>query len=147
MKIHFLEDALRKAGPGVSEAALKENTDLKVDKITMQKDLLRYRKTLASAEHEIEAYRKQLAEAQEKLIRKHADAGQREELDRLRKALNDAHGEINRLNEKIQSSDSRHADADRLKGELDDLEADLREKDRLLDEKDEGLVCMLHHFR
>ncbi|KAG9243437.1 microtubule associated-domain-containing protein [Calycina marina] len=32
LKIHFLEDALRKAGPGFSEAALKENTELKVDK-------------------------------------------------------------------------------------------------------------------
>ncbi|KAH8661399.1 microtubule associated-domain-containing protein, partial [Tricladium varicosporioides] len=32
LKIHFLEEALRKAGPGFSEAALKENTDLKVDK-------------------------------------------------------------------------------------------------------------------
>ncbi|KAI1751077.1 microtubule associated-domain-containing protein [Xylaria castorea] len=32
LKIHFLEEALRKTGPGFSEAALKENTDLKVDK-------------------------------------------------------------------------------------------------------------------
>ncbi|KAK3391573.1 microtubule associated-domain-containing protein, partial [Sordaria brevicollis] len=32
LKIHFLEEALRKAGPGFSEAALKENTELKVDK-------------------------------------------------------------------------------------------------------------------
>lgn len=144
MKIHFLEDALRKAGPGVSEAALKENADLKVDKVTMQKELLRYRKLLASAEHDIEAYRKQLAEAQEKLIRKHADIGLREELDRLRQALNDAHAEINRLNVQLRSSDSHHADADRLKDEINDLEADLREKDRLLEEKDDMLVCMVH---
>jgi hypothetical protein len=34
-KIHFLEKALRKAGPGFSAALLKENTDLKVDKVTM----------------------------------------------------------------------------------------------------------------
>ncbi|KAI1438051.1 microtubule associated-domain-containing protein [Xylaria sp. CBS 124048] len=33
LKIHFLEEALSKAGPGFSEAALKENTELKVDKL------------------------------------------------------------------------------------------------------------------
>ncbi|KAI9784421.1 MAG: hypothetical protein M1816_000845 [Peltula sp. TS41687] len=137
LKIHFLEDALRKAGPGVSEAALKENADLKVDKVTMQKELVRYRKTLASAEREIELYRKQLAEAQGKVIRKHADVGQREELDRLRRALNDAHAEIHGLNEKLQSSDNRHADTDRLRDEISDLEAESREKDRLLEEKDD----------
>ncbi|KAI0799323.1 microtubule associated-domain-containing protein [Xylaria sp. FL0064] len=32
LKIHFLEEALRKTGPGFSEAALQENTELKVDK-------------------------------------------------------------------------------------------------------------------
>ncbi|KAI0871119.1 microtubule associated-domain-containing protein [Hypoxylon argillaceum] len=32
LKIHFLEEALRKSGPGFSEATVKENTDLKVDK-------------------------------------------------------------------------------------------------------------------
>ncbi|KAI1190361.1 microtubule associated-domain-containing protein [Nemania serpens] len=32
LKIHFLEEALRKTGPGFSEATVKENTELKVDK-------------------------------------------------------------------------------------------------------------------
>ncbi|KAI0104233.1 microtubule associated-domain-containing protein [Nemania sp. FL0031] len=32
LRIHFLEVALAKAGPGFSEATVKENTDLKVDK-------------------------------------------------------------------------------------------------------------------
>ncbi len=36
---------MRKAGPGFSEAALKENTDLKVDKVTMQRELAKYKTT------------------------------------------------------------------------------------------------------
>ena len=33
-KMHFLEETLRKAGPDFNAAALKENTDLKVDRMT-----------------------------------------------------------------------------------------------------------------
>ncbi|TGO68612.1 hypothetical protein BOTNAR_0022g00200 [Botryotinia narcissicola] len=54
LKIHFLEEALRKAGPGFSVAALKENTELKVDKVTMQRELQKFRKTLTAAEKDVE---------------------------------------------------------------------------------------------
>src|SRR5437764_9078588 len=87
LKIHFLEEALRKAGPGFSEAALKENTELKVDKITMQKELHRYRKTLTAAERDLEIYRQQIEGMQEKIKREHADAGKPDELARLRHEL------------------------------------------------------------
>jgi chromosome segregation ATPase len=130
LKIHFLEEALRKAGPGFSEAALKENTELKVDKVTMQKELYRYRKTLTAAERELELYRQQLLEMQEKVKRKHLDAGQREELDRLHQALEAKEIEVNEL----KSQESHFED---LQDKIQDLEAELRQKERQLDDRDD----------
>ncbi|TAQ87352.1 hypothetical protein B7494_g4315 [Chlorociboria aeruginascens] len=130
LKIHFLEEALRKAGPGFSDAALKENTELKVDKITMQKELHQYRKTLTAAEHDVELYRQQILDMQEKVKRRHADEGQREELDRLRHLLEEKETEINRL--KI-----REDKFEDLEDKVHDLESDLREKDRLLDDRED----------
>ncbi|KAE8449961.1 hypothetical protein EG329_007100 [Mollisiaceae sp. DMI_Dod_QoI] len=132
LKIHFLEEALRKAGPGFSEAALKENTELKVDKVTMQKELLRYRKTLASAERDVEVYRQQFNEMQEKTKRKHLDDGQREEYDRMRRDLEDKEAELKRLK-------SQEHEFEDLQDRVHDLEADLREKDRLLDDREDEI--------
>ncbi|KAL7932430.1 hypothetical protein V8C35DRAFT_323012 [Trichoderma chlorosporum] len=50
LKIQFLNDALMKAGPGYNEAALKENTELKVEKITMQRELQRLKKQIVTVE-------------------------------------------------------------------------------------------------
>src|SRR5438552_16623097 len=139
LKIHFLEDALRKSGPGYSEAALKENTELKVDKVTMQKELHRYRKTLGAAERDLEQYRQQILEIQERAKRKHADDGLREELERLRGELADKEAEVQELREKLEKAEQRE-DAERLKENLNDLEADLREKDRIIEEREDEIV-------
>jgi chromosome segregation ATPase len=130
LKIHFLEEALRKAGPGFSEAALKENTELKVDKVTMQKELHRYRKTLTAAERDIELYRQQFLEMQEKVKRKHVDEGQREELERLRQALEEKEAEIAML----KNQENKFED---LEDKVQDLEAELREKARAIDNRED----------
>ena len=132
LKIHFLEEALRKAGPGFSEAALKENTDLKVDKVTMQKELLRYRKTLAAAERDVDLYRQQFLEMQENAKRKHADESQREELDRLRRALEEKEAEVDHLKRQNGRSED-------LQDKIHDLEADLREKDRIINDHEDEI--------
>jgi chromosome segregation ATPase len=132
LKIHFLEEALRKAGPGFSEAALRENTELKVDKVTMQKELHRYRKTLATAERDVELYRQQLLEMQEKVKRKHADEGQREELDRLSQALEDKETELSQLR-------SKEGHFDDMEDKIHDLETDLREKDRIINDREDEI--------
>jgi chromosome segregation ATPase len=132
LKIHFLEEALRKAGPGFSEAALKENTDLKVDKVTMQKELLRYRKTLTAAERDVDLYRQQFLEMQETVKRKHADDGQREELDRLRRVLEEKEAEVDHLKRQNGRSED-------LEDKIHDLEADLREKDRIINDREDEI--------
>ena len=132
LKIHFLEEALRKAGPGFSEAALRENTELKVDKVTMQKELHRYRKTLTVAERDVELYRQQLLEMQEKIKRKHADEGQREELEHLRRALEDKEIELGQLR-------SQESQFDNMEDKIHDLETDLREKDRMVNDREDEI--------
>ncbi|OBT49005.1 hypothetical protein VE00_00016 [Pseudogymnoascus sp. WSF 3629] len=139
LKIHFLEEALRKAGPGFSEMALKENTDLKVDKVTMQKELHRYRKTLTTAERDLESYRQQILDMQEKMKRRHADEGAQEELDLLRQALHDKEIEVRDLQQKLENSADQNEDVQKLRDSVTDLEHDVREKERMIDERDDQI--------
>ncbi|UNI17382.1 hypothetical protein JDV02_003725 [Purpureocillium takamizusanense] len=139
LKIHFLEDALRKAGPGFSEAALKENTELKVDKVTMQRELHRYKKHLTTAERDLETYRQQMTELQERSKRKHVDENQRAELEQLQKALEEREADIDVLQCQLDQSQHGQDEMEKLRDNIEDLEADVREKDRLLTERDDEL--------
>ena len=100
LKIHFLEDALNKSGTEYNQAALKENADLKVDQVTLKRDLIRYQRQVASAERDVEKYRHQLVQWQDRAQRKKADgsggnggadaaelAAAKTELEKLRRAL------------------------------------------------------------
>ena len=59
LKIHFLEEQMKKTGKDFNATALKENTELKVDKITLQTELKKNRKALDRAQVELEEYKKQ----------------------------------------------------------------------------------------
>ncbi|KAL3426212.1 microtubule associated protein [Phlyctema vagabunda] len=139
LKIHFLEEALRKAGPGFSEAALKENTELKVDKVTMQKELHRYRKTLGAAERDVELYREKIKEMQDNVKRKHMDEGQREELDRLRRSLDAKEVEIEQLQAQVDSADQQDEQVGLIQARISDLQDDMREKERVIDDRDDEI--------
>ncbi|KJR80060.1 spindle-pole body protein (Pcp1) [Sporothrix schenckii 1099-18] len=133
LKIHFLEEALRKAGPGFSDEALKENTELKVDKVTLQRELQRCKKLLISAEQNLETYRQEMLSMQEKIEVRQADEVLHAELERLRDELAAKDADIEELQRKVdeQSENARE--------EIEDLEADLREKDRIISQKEEEL--------
>ncbi|KFA60592.1 hypothetical protein S40285_08910 [Stachybotrys chlorohalonatus IBT 40285] len=139
LKIHFLEEALRKAGPGFSEAALKENTELKVDKVTMQRDLHRYKKHLTTAERDLETYRQQMLELQEKAKKKYAGEAQRQEMDKLQQRLEDREAEIDQLQRQLDEGQRDDEQLQKLRDEIEDLEADLRDKDRLITEREDQL--------
>lgn len=139
LKIHFLEEALRKAGPGFSEAALKENTELKVDKVTMQRELHRYKKHVTAAERDLESYRQQMQELQEKTRRKQNDEGQQLEFEQLRRALEEKESDIDALQQQIDQSQNDEEQLEKLRDNIEDLEADLREKDRHITERDDEL--------
>ncbi|EFQ31793.1 microtubule associated protein [Colletotrichum graminicola] len=138
LKIHFLEEALRKAGPGFSEAALKENTELKVDKVTMQRELHKYKKHLTSAEKDLESYRQQMMDLQEKAKRKYADQKQLAEIERLQQALEDREADLDDMQRQLNQGQQDQGQVEKLQDEIGDLEAELREKERLLgDQEDE----------
>ncbi|UQC80749.1 microtubule associated protein [Colletotrichum lupini] len=138
LKIHFLEEALRKAGPGFSEAALKENTELKVDKVTMTRELHKYKKHLTSAEKDLESYRQQMMELQERAKKKYADQKQLAEIERLQQALEDREADLDDMQRQLSQGQNDQGQVDKLQDEIGDLEAELREKERLLgDHEDE----------
>ncbi|KAI9807986.1 MAG: hypothetical protein M1825_005293 [Sarcosagium campestre] len=157
LKIHFLEEALRKAGPGFSEEALKENTDLKVDKVTLSNELRRFRKTLSTAERELEVYQAQLAEAEERNRRRKTDEKYQVEIDHLKQTLEDKDAEIAELraqkddgNSNLipdartkESIDEKTEEINTLKQRIEDdafnFESDIREKEREIDELTELL--------
>lgn len=137
LKIHFLEEALRKAGPGYSEAAMKENTELKVEQVTMQRELHRYKKHLMVAERDLETCRQQMIELQENAKRKYADEGLRNEMNQLRQEIEDREADIDELRRKLAQSENHQDEFEKLQDNVEDLEADLRDKDRQLTERED----------
>ncbi|KAG6100207.1 hypothetical protein E4U30_005155 [Claviceps sp. LM220 group G6] len=135
LKIHFLDIALQKAGPGMSEAALKENTELKVNQVTMQRDLQRYKKHVASAERELETYRQQLQELQTRAGRRQNDDGDRLKLEQLQRELKDKEARVNDLQRQLEQSHDEDDEIEKLRETIEDLESDLREKDILITER------------
>jgi chromosome segregation ATPase len=140
MKIHFLEEAMSKRGGEFNQAALKENTDLKVNRITMQRELHKFKKNIAQAERDAEVYRLQLEEYRERMKRRQADESVRIEIERLQTELREKEVEIERLSSKSESGSAKmSAELQNLRDEVEDLQADLREKDRLVEERDDQI--------
>lgn len=113
---------------------------MKVDKVTMQKELSRTRKTLNQAERDLEAYRLHLQEIQEKVKRKHLDEATREELSSLREAIRRKEVEIAGLRQELDAAEVQKEELENLRADVDDQEAELREKDRAIELRDEEIV-------
>lgn len=142
LKIHFLEEALRKAGPGFSEAALKENTELKVDKVTMQREMHRQKKQLIVTEREVETLRSQITEMHEKLEHHAADSHLRDEVNQLRQELEERDGDVQDLRQKLNEERDNNDQLAELQDNIEDLQADVREKDRQLTHREDELEAM-----
>ena len=140
MKIHFLDETLKKAGPGYNAVALKENAELKVDKITIKKELAQARKTLTRAERELEQYRLHLQDVQKDIQRKHIDEDLRRELESLKEIIAAKDLEINGLHRKVSTADRSDEEIEKLRGDVGDLEAEIREKDRVVEDHEDQIV-------
>lgn len=140
MKIHFLEEALSKRGNEFNQAALKENTDLKVNRITMQRELHKFKKNIAQAEQDAEIYRLQLEEFKERIRRKQVDESIRIEMESLKAELKSKDQHILDLQtEKDRAVNQEQSEVKQLRDEIEDLQADLREKERVIDERDDQI--------
>ncbi|OAA81853.1 Spindle associated [Akanthomyces lecanii RCEF 1005] len=137
LKIHFLEEALRKAGPGFHEAALKENTELKVDKVTMQREAHRYKKSLSTAERELEICRQQILELQSRSSQGREDTVLRTEMESLQQQLDDKEEDLRDLRRQVTAGQGNQEQLEKLQDNIEDLEADLRDKDRQLTERED----------
>ncbi|KAJ9603634.1 hypothetical protein H2200_011820 [Cladophialophora chaetospira] len=143
MKIHFLEEALSKRGGDFNHAALKENTDLKVNKITMQRELHKFKKHIAQAEKDAEVYRLQLEEFKERIRRKQVDESIRIELESLRSEVKTKEKQISQFeSDKGRAEDQEKSTLKKLREDIEDLQADLREKDRAIDERDDQIDAL-----
>lgn len=140
MKIHFLEENLSKRGSDFNQAALKENTDLKVTRITMQRELHKFKKTLAQAERDTDLYRRQLEDYKERVRQKKVDETVRAELSTLKVELQQKDEEVEELRQAVRQKHSADSsEAEKLRAELEDLQAEMRERERQLDEKDDEI--------
>lgn len=140
LKIHYLEEQLGKAGPEINSAALKENTELKVTRLTMQRDISRYKKSLIQAERDLEDYRQQLMEMRERSRRRQTDEEVQREMDLMREEIESRDSQLRELREELRlAKDDKSQEIEKLRDEVEDLEATVREKDRVIDERDEEL--------
>ncbi|KAJ5103738.1 hypothetical protein N7532_004267 [Penicillium argentinense] len=140
LKIHYLEEQIEKAGPEYNTLALKENTELKVARLTMQRDISRYKKSLLQAEHDLEEYRQQLVEMRDRARRKHTDEEVQREMDLMREEIDSRDNELRDLREELRlAKDEKSQEAEKLRDEMEDLEATVREKERAIDERDEEI--------
>ncbi|KAI2886315.1 hypothetical protein CBS11852_8006 [Aspergillus niger] len=140
LKIHFLQEQLEKAGPAYNQAALKENTELKVSKLTMQRDISRYKKSLQQAERDLESYRIQFQELREKARGRPSDDTIQREMDLMREEIEARDNQIRELQEDLRDAkDSQTEEMEKLRDEVEDLEASVRERDRVIEEREEEI--------
>lgn len=140
LKIHYLQEQIEKAGPAYNQAALRENTELKVSKLTMQRDIARYKKNLQQAERDLEAYRQQFQELREKSRRRQTDETVQRELELMREEIEGRESQVRELQEELREAKDRQSrEVDKLRDDIEDLEASLREKERIIEERDEQL--------
>lgn len=140
LKIHYLEEQLEKAGPEYNSTAIKENTELKVLKLTLQRDISRYKKSLTQAERDLEDYRLQLMEMRERARRRQTDEEVQREMDLLREEIESRDNQLREVREELRlAKDNQSQEVEKLRDEVEDLEATVREKERFIDERDEEL--------
>ncbi|KAI9929224.1 hypothetical protein ASPWEDRAFT_149861 [Aspergillus wentii DTO 134E9] len=140
LKIHYLQEQIEKAGPAYNQAALKENTELKVLKLTMQRDISRYKKSLQQAERDLESYRLQFQDLREKSRRRNTDETVLREMELMREEIQTKENQVNDLREELRDVQDRQSqEVEKLRDEIEDLEASLREKDRTIEERDEEI--------
>ncbi|KAJ5095603.1 hypothetical protein NUU61_004959 [Penicillium alfredii] len=146
LKIHYLEEQLDKAGPEYNNAALKENTELKVLRLTMQRDISRYKKSLLQAERDLEDYRQQLMDMRDKIRKRQTDETVQREMELMREEIESRDIQLRELREELrQTKDQQSQEMDKLRDDVEDLEATVREKDRTIEERDEELEDLREH--
>ena len=134
---------MSKRGKDFNQAALKENTDLKVNRITMQRELHKFKKNIAQAERDAEVYRLQLEEYRERMKKRQADESVRIEVERIQTELKAKDTQIQEMQAELDNAaEKEQNELAKLRGEIGDLEADLRERDRTVEDKEDQIDAL-----
>ncbi|KAL6811706.1 hypothetical protein V8C40DRAFT_278165 [Trichoderma camerunense] len=121
LKIQFLNDALMKSGPGYNEAALKENTELKVEKVTMQRELQRLKKQITTVEPTVQEYAAIEQEAATLLTEIEKLQAANENLQAVNKDLKTTNNNLQTTNDNLQTTN------DNLRANNSNLQATIQE--------------------
>lgn len=106
----------------------------------MQRDISRYKKGLQQAERDLEAYRQQFQDMNEKMRRKFTDETVQRELKSMREELDSRDEHVRELQEQLrEAKGSQSEEIDKLRDDIEDLEMSLREKDRTIEEREEEI--------
>ena len=142
LKIHFLEENLKKMGPEFNVRTMEENVNLKSEKVTMSRDIKQYSKDLKAAEKELENYKQQLRDYAEKVKKRHADAGMREEMDELRRLAEERAAEVERLEDRLEEARGAEDELEKVSTELENAQAECSRRDALLDEQEDQIETL-----
>ncbi|OAX81608.1 hypothetical protein ACJ72_04051 [Emergomyces africanus] len=137
LKIHFLEENFKLAKPEFAQAAIQENAELKVTKLTMERDLHQCKKSLRRAEQDLAGCQAELQELQANARRRHANEDLQRELGQLREDLDNKENELHKLQAELESAKAAESERIRqLRDEIQDLQYDLRRKEELVENQE-----------
>ncbi|EEH17055.1 hypothetical protein PABG_07142 [Paracoccidioides brasiliensis Pb03] len=134
LKIHFLEQNFKLAKPEFAQAAIQENTELKVTKLTMERDLHQCKKSLRRAQQDLADCQLEMQQLQANANRKHVDEDTLKELEQVREELESKENELHELQEELDTlKETKSEQAQQLRDEIQDLQYELRQKNELID--------------
>ncbi|KAL2372571.1 spindle-pole body protein, variant [Blastomyces gilchristii SLH14081] len=140
LKIHFLEQNFKLSKPEFAQAAIQENTELKVTKLTMERDLHQCKKSLRRAEQDLAGCQVELQELQAQANRRHVNENVQRELDQMREDLESKENELHELQEELESMKENESESlQQLREEIQDLQYDLRQKNELVENQKEEI--------
>ncbi|PGH12397.1 hypothetical protein AJ79_04345 [Helicocarpus griseus UAMH5409] len=136
LKIHFLEQNFKLAKPEFAQAAIQENTELKVTKLTMERDLHQCKKSLKRAQQDLAECQVEMQELQANARRRHISEDLQKQLDQLREELESKDEAIHRLQEDKENDSER---IQQFRDEIQDLQYDLRQKTQLIENQEDEI--------
>ncbi|KAK2808394.1 hypothetical protein FQN50_004779 [Emmonsiellopsis sp. PD_5] len=142
LKVHFLEENFKLANPEFAQVAIQENTELKVMKLSMERDLNKCRKSLRRAEQDLAGCQVELQELQSNAKRRHIGENvQKElELEQMREALENKEHELRDLQEELdQVRGSESEKMQQLRDEIQNLQYDLRRRDEQIENQEDEI--------
>ncbi|KAF2717366.1 hypothetical protein K431DRAFT_233217, partial [Polychaeton citri CBS 116435] len=155
LRIHYMEEALRKTGSEHVKQTLQENINLQTERGTLAAELKKAHRRLKEAEKEMDQYRLKYVEYAEQVKKRHANERDLEEIERLsqmaknsQKLADEREQQLEEVRRKLEEAERAERDSasqeavQELRDNVQDLEADLRDRQRQIDEKDDQVESL-----